>query len=53
MYVFFWDVLSDMYVDVSDMYVAESRVPELQHLTATQSLKNLFKDTQWTVDESL
>ena len=39
--------------DVSDMYVAESRVVELQHLTVTEILKNLFKDTQWTVEESL
>ena len=38
--------------DTSDQYVSETqKLPETQHLAVTQGLKNLFKDTQWTVEQ--
>ena len=39
--------------DTSEKYVSETqKLAETQHLTITQGLKRLFKDTQWT-DEQL
>ena len=38
--------------DNGEKYVSETqKLAETQHLTITQGLKRLFKDTQWTVEQ--
>jgi len=38
--------------DTGEQYVSETqKLVEIQHLTITQDLKKLFKDTQWTVEQ--
>ena len=37
--------------DTGEKYVSETqKLEEIQHLSITQGLKRLFKDTQWTVE---
>ena len=38
--------------DTGEKYVSETqKLAKIQHLDMTQGLENLFKDTQWTVEQ--